>query len=246
VPSRPIATAWPTVASTRSPAAPEMRDTRPVRPDGWMRTASPTRSRPAAIVPSRPPGSAPRATRAIGSRNGWSRSRSASVSALSSRSISVGPWYQGDAAEGFRTLSPFSAEIGTLATLNRPSCAASRRNSSSIRANVFSASSTRSILLTARMTLRMASSDAKNPCRRVAAVTPWRASTTTTRTSAIGAPAARLRVYCSSLADSTTANCFCSVELPVPSCAMSALLPSRAPPHMSIRTVGIRIASSEL
>src|SRR6478609_7771420 len=58
-----------------------------------------------------------------------------------------------------------------------------------------------------------------------------------TLTSAIGARAARLRVYCSSFAASTTANCFASPAGPAPRLAISALFPSRAPPQMSTRTV---------
>src|SRR6478752_3875697 len=74
---------------------------------------------------------------------------------------------------------------------------------------------------------------------------PCRASTTITLTSAIGVRAARFRVYCSSVAASTTVNA-ASPATPAPRLAMSALFPSRAPPHTSIRTVGIVGVTSEL
>ena len=75
-----------------------------------------------------------RFTERIGSRSGWSRSRVCSGSTRSSISIRVGPVYHGIAAESARTLSPFSAALGTEPTADNPSGAASVPNSCTMRA----------------------------------------------------------------------------------------------------------------
>ena len=53
---------------------------------------------------------------------------------------------------------------------------------------------------------RMPSSEAMIECRRVCTSTPWRASTSTTARSAVEAPVAMLRVYCSWPGVSATMN----------------------------------------
>ena len=72
--------------------------------------------------------------------------------------------------------------------------------------NTPSSNPTRSILLTASSTCRMPSSETMKLCRRVWVSTPLRASISTTATSAVEAPVAMLRVYCSWPGQSATMN----------------------------------------
>jgi hypothetical protein len=58
-----------------------------------------------------------------------------STSTPSSTSISVGPWYQGVAAERSWTLSPSVADTGIATIAVIPSPVAKRRKSASARAN---------------------------------------------------------------------------------------------------------------
>ena len=79
----------------------------------------------------------------------------------------------------------------------KPRPEALARNSAAMASNRASLKPTKSILFTASTTWRMPISPAMKACRRVWVRTPLRASTSITARSALDAPVAMLRVYCS-------------------------------------------------
>ena len=89
------------------------------------------------------------------------------------------------------------AQIG-IGTINwKPSGRAAAMNSSAIRCQIVREKPTESILLIARTACRMPSAATMKACRLVCGSTPPRASIRMMARSAVDAPVAMLRVYCS-------------------------------------------------
>ena len=130
--------------------------------------------------------------RGSGGRRGCGRPRARSPRGGAS---SVAPCHHGIRSDGSTTLSPWSAAIGIATSSLTPSAAVRSSSSCSISLNRASSKSTRSILLTAKTRWGTARSDAIRVWRRVCSITPLRASTSTTATSAVEAPVTMLRVY---------------------------------------------------
>ena len=114
----------------------------------------------------------------------------------SSASSTVGPLYQGAASERSTTLSPWSAETGITEVEATPSRRESSPISRSTRVKASWSQSTRSILLAQTTNWSTPSSAAMQAWRRVCSFSPEVASTTTRARSAVEAPVAMFRVYC--------------------------------------------------
>ena len=130
------------------------------------------------------------------------------------------------------TLSPANALSGTKWRSTPWSDLANCRNCSQMPRKVFSSKSTRSILFTATIICRIPISEEINVWRRVCRRTPLRASTRMIANSAVEAPVAILRVYCSWPGASAMMNLRRGVEkylyatsIVMP-CSRSALNPS--------------------
>ena len=119
---------------------------------------------------------------------------------------SAGPSCQGVRGLADETLSPKRADIGMAATERKSSGSAKTLKASTMSSKRASLKSTRSILLTASTTWRMPSSETISECRRVCGNSPLRASTSRMARSALEAPVAMLRVYCSCPGVSATMN----------------------------------------
>src|SRR5690625_2850794 len=118
----------------------------------------------------------------IGKRKSNSDARPVPTSKDSKSSSTVRPVYHGILVEGSTTLSPRSAEIGTTWVSSMPKRLATEVNSASISRKTDSEKSTKSILLTPKITWRTPSKAATFKWRRVCSTTPWRASISTTTT----------------------------------------------------------------
>ena len=113
---------------------------------------------------------------------------------------------------GSTTLSPFLAESGIALISLKFRSAAKSRKPATMPSKVPCAQPTRSILFTASTTRRIPRFETSSAWRRVCRVRPCRASTRITATSAVEAPVAMLRVYCSWPGVSATMNERLSVE----------------------------------
>ena len=134
-----------------------------------------------------------RSTSCTGKRKG-SDVRSRVTSTVSRKSSRLWPVNQGVRSLLTMTLSPCSALRGMAWHRASPRICS---NSSLIPSNTSRLKSTRSILLTARTKSLMPSRRAMRACRRDWTRTPCCASTSRIATSAVEAPVAMLRVYCS-------------------------------------------------
>ena len=171
--------------------------TRLVLPEGSAITRSPRRTSPEAICPAKPRKlKSGRFTHCTGNRNSPG-CRPTATGTVSRYSINVPPSYQGQAWLGLATLSPSSALTGMKVAAGAPMRRRYSVNSSRMRAKTSSRHPTRSILFTATARCGMPSRLAMQACRRDCGSTPLRASTRITATSAVEAPVAMLRVYCS-------------------------------------------------
>ena len=188
-------------------------------PEGSTTTSSPTRTEPEASWPAYPRYStcsgeraAPwgRMTTCTGIRND-SCTGSVSGGRVSSSSSSEGPSYQGVFAERSTTLSPTRAETGIAWACGMPSSAAIARTSAATVRKTSSLCSTRSILFTAMTTCGTRIRAATARWRRVCSSTPLRASTSSTRASAVDEPVTVLRVYCTWPGQSASTKERCAV-----------------------------------
>src|SRR5690625_4534686 len=118
----------------------------------------------------------------IGRRKSNSDARPIPTSKDSKSSSTVGQVYHGILVEGSTTLSPRSAETGTTWVSSMPKLLATEVNSASISQKTDSEKSTKSILLTPKITWRTPKSAATFKWRRVCFTTTWRASISTTPT----------------------------------------------------------------
>jgi len=171
--------------------------TRVGTPEGSTRTASPGRTLPSAIRPQKPRKSGlGRLTHGTGRRKEC-RFGASATSTASRSSIRLGPAYHGVRGLRCSTLSPSRADSGIGCTLANPSPAANARYSVTMASNTAASNPTASILLTASTTCRMPIIATMRLWRRVCVSTPLRASIRMIARSAVDAPVAMLRVYCS-------------------------------------------------
>ena len=106
-------TASPATARVRSPSGPITRATLVIRPDGTIRTRSPTDTVPEPISPANPRKSrSGRLTHWTGIRNGRADARSASIGSASRCESRVGPSYHGMSSVAATMLAPVSPESG--------------------------------------------------------------------------------------------------------------------------------------
>ena len=181
-----------------------------VTPEGKTRTLSPGFMVPSVMRPQTPRKSwFGRFTYCTGMRIGLatgSPTPAMTASTVFKYSINVGPLYHGVRGLGVVMLSPSSAESGIACKDVNFKSPLNWRYSASMRWNTASSKPAWSILLIANTMWRMPIIATMRECRRVCVNTPLRASMRITASSAVDAPVAMLRVYCSWPGVSATIN----------------------------------------
>ena len=205
--SRSMSIESPTPASLVGPVALVIAFTVVSTPWGRSVTLSPTlivwpHNMPAYVLP--PPFW--RSTHWIGRRAPSWVPAHAPASLVSKASMTVWPLYQGEFAERSTTLSPISAETGMTFTEAMSSSLAMVLICSTTLLYADSSQLTASILFAATMIDLTPSRAAMQRWRRVCSLSPLATSSTTSARSAVDAPVAMLRVYCTCPGQSAIMN----------------------------------------